>query len=115
MTRDEHLLTIAAEECAEVAQRCAKALRFGLSQVQHAPDDKPEQNPELLNNLERIRREYVDLTAVLTMIDSGLTRMTETELRAKRAKVNRYLEMSLGLGTLTYKDRMDDAKAGFDI
>ena len=29
MTREEHLLTIVAEECAEVAQRATKALRFG--------------------------------------------------------------------------------------
>ena len=31
MTREEHLLTIVAEECAEVAQRATKALRFGLT------------------------------------------------------------------------------------
>jgi hypothetical protein len=34
MTRDEHLMTIAMEECAEVAQRVSKAVRFGMEEIQ---------------------------------------------------------------------------------
>jgi hypothetical protein len=34
MNPTEHLLSCLAEECAEVAQRASKSLRFGLSEVQ---------------------------------------------------------------------------------
>jgi len=34
MNRMEHLLAVLAEECAEVAQRCSKAQRFGMHQKQ---------------------------------------------------------------------------------
>ena len=34
MTREEHLLTIVAEECNEVAQRATKALRFSLEEIE---------------------------------------------------------------------------------
>ena len=57
MTREEHLLVVAMEECDEVSQRIAKALRFGLEQVQQDVGDKPEENPERLTNLERARND----------------------------------------------------------
>lgn len=66
MTRDEHLLVIAAEECAEIAKRCSKALRFGLNETQadagHAVTGSPE---ESLTNRERIELEYNDLAGVI--------------------------------------------------
>jgi hypothetical protein len=34
MTREQHLLTILAEECGEVVQRASKAIRFGLDESQ---------------------------------------------------------------------------------
>ena len=69
MNRLEHLLTIVTEECVETAQRVSKALRFGLAQVQQARDDKPEQNPERLNNRQRIIGEFHDLLATMDMAD----------------------------------------------
>ena len=103
MTREEHLLTIVGEECAEIAQRVAKALRFGMEQVQEDADDRPQENPERLTNRERIVREYYDLRAVLGMagIDawdtSDLARRCEAE---KVRKVERYLQRSARCGTL---------------
>ncbi len=98
MNRLEHLLTIAAEECAEVSQRISKAARFGLSEVQA---DQPH------DNAERIRQEVVDLYAVLRMVeveadllDGELSRITRAEVEAKQAKVERYLLLSLREGTL---------------
>lgn len=104
MTRDEHLMTIGMEECAEVAQRISKAMRFGMEQIQEDADDKPEENPERLTNRQRIYREYYHLRAVLGMMGidawdtSDLSRECE---RAKVEKVNHYLWRSAACGTLT--------------
>jgi hypothetical protein len=93
MTRIEHLLTILAEECAEVAQRCTKALRFGLNEVQ------PEQNE---TNAERIAGELDHIGAVTTMLrEGGLLPSGDPFARAaKRAKVEQYLRYSAECGTL---------------
>lgn len=100
MNINEHLLTIAAEECNEVAQRISKALRFGMEQVQKAHDDQPEQNPRQLTNRQRIREEFIDLVAVLEMIDPSFTSLDYGEGAAKQAKVERYLKLSMAQGTL---------------
>lgn len=50
MTHSENLLIIAAEECVEIQQEIAKALRFGLQN--HHPK-KPE-----LTNEKRIMQEF---------------------------------------------------------
>ena len=103
MTRDEHLMVIAMEECAEVAQRISKALRFGMDQIQQDADDAPEQNPERLTNKQRIEREYYDLRAMLGMIgidawaNDTSTKGYEFE---KVRKVERYLWRSNACGTL---------------
>jgi NTP pyrophosphatase (non-canonical NTP hydrolase) len=95
MTRTEHLLTILAEECAEVAHRASKALRFGLDDVQEGQD---------LTNAERIREELDDLSAIITMLgeEGALNAMPNTlAIHRKCQKVRRYLEYSRERGTLT--------------
>lgn len=109
MNRTEHYLTIAAEECAEIAQRCAKANRFGLEQVQQDADDKPEENPERLTNRERIREEFAHLVGVLDMlgiIDVSYIGHPDIRERAhqKQAKVERYLLRSQQCGTFDMPD-----------
>lgn len=104
MTRQELVLNQLAEECAEVAQRVSKALRFGLDEVQ------PGQS---LTNAERILSELVDLRAVwlmLTKSGSGetgygfecfrcLTKQEEfAMLEAKMAKVEKFLGFSAARG-----------------
>lgn len=95
MNRQEHLLTILAEECAEVAQRASKALRFGLGEVQ------PGQS---LTNAERIVGELADLFSVVSMLVDeehiNLCGSAAAE-QAKRAKVEKFLQLSEQLGTLT--------------
>jgi hypothetical protein len=95
MTRSDHLLVIAAEECNEIAQRISKALRFGFNEVQPGQE---------LDNAERIRREVVDLAAVLYMIEdeSGmdLTTIDAGEIGAKQVKVEAFLELSDECGRL---------------
>lgn len=89
MNRTEHLLIIAMEECNEVAQRCSKALRFGLEEVQPGQD---------LTNIQRIRQEYSDLAAVLEMLGVGAP--LGRDMDGKRAKVEKFLAYSADLGTL---------------
>lgn len=100
MNRDEHLWTIAAEEGAEVAQRATKILRFGAYEVQ--PD--PVQNPGRLNNLERFVGEVNDLLAMVGVLRAAGYDMSmvgnEDALLAKCAKVEKFLDYSMAVGTL---------------
>lgn len=97
MTRIEHLLTILAEECAEVAQQVSKTLRFGPLEVQPG---------QTLTNAERINMEVMDLMASLEMLnDAGvipcLDEMTpryRAHAIAKKAKVEAFLKFSAGRG-----------------
>lgn len=95
MTREEHLLAILAEESVEVAQRCTKALRFGLHEIQTG---------QTLTNAQRLMGEYADLLAILEMLqeEGHLHRSTNlTELKvAKKLKIEGYLSYSRELGTL---------------
>lgn len=95
MNRLDHLLTIAAEECAEIAQRLSKALRFGLAEVQPGQSEC---------NADRIEHEYNDLIAVLRMIEReanvDLTTVYGSAVRAKQRKVEEFLELSKQEGRL---------------
>ena len=94
MTRKEHLLTIAAEECSEVAQRISKALRFGLSEIE------PGQQ---LSNSFRIKAELNDLLAVLQMIEVEEQvdfSASPVLLQEKQHKVMHFLEYAKACGTL---------------
>jgi len=89
----EHLLTILAEECAEVAQRATKALRFGLEEVQEGQD---------LTNAERLADELDDLLGVVRIL-YGVRKIRASDQEkqhAKMLKVAEYLEYSKERGTL---------------
>lgn len=89
LTREQHLLILIAEECAEVAQRATKALRFGLH----------EQRPGAAgNNLELLHAEMTDLITVYRELTSEP--FTDVAIETKRARMNRYIEYSRGLGIL---------------
>lgn len=95
MNRLDHLLTIAAEECAEIAQRISKAQRFGLREIQ------PGQG---YDNAERINGEFNDLVAVFRMIEReancDLTETFGSSIRKKQRKVEEFLELSKAEGRL---------------
>lgn len=95
MTRQEHLLTILAEECAEVAQRATKALRFGMDEAQPG---------QPYTNEQRLEEELCHLVAAWEMlqgcpidIDGGNLRKL---IEYKKAKVEIYLAYSQECGTL---------------
>ena len=98
MTHDEHLMTTAAEEAMEVGHRVTKALRFGLTEVQAGQD---------LTNGERIIEEFHDLFAMVDwLVEDGLLPDVplvpdSRVMGAKRAKVEKFLGISLAQGTLT--------------
>lgn len=94
MTRKEQLLTILGEECSEVQQRCSKAIRFGLDEVQIG---------QTLSNKERILYELNDLFAVLEMVYKQplVDLINEKQIQLKKEKVETYLLYSANLGTLT--------------
>lgn len=112
MNRLEHLLSIVREECSELSQRVSKAMRFGLREVQ----DDPISNPDLLDNQMRCDVEFHDLLATMEMAGlitietvSGdrelpnvpFIRVAPTLIAAKKEKVERFLELSRKMGTLT--------------
>lgn len=95
MKRQDHLLWILAEECAEVAHRASKAARFGIDEV------KPG---ESLTNEDRLLAELNDLLAVVEMLQAdGIVRAVAFDrnlIAEKKARVERYLEYSRECGTL---------------
>lgn len=94
MNRKEHLLTIMAEECSEVAVRISKALRFGLNEVQQG---------QPLTNSERIVREMEDLIGVYQMLQAEhkLPPIAQHMCDQKKKNIERYLGYSKVVGTLS--------------
>lgn len=93
MTQNEHLLTILAEECIEVAHRITKALRFGLHEVEPG---------QPLNNGQRIHQEFQDVLAMAEMLNPVMREFYMPDgVDAKKAKVRKFLEYSRQCGTLT--------------
>ena len=97
MTRQDHLLVILMEECAEVQKECAKALRFGLDDY-YAPagDD---------TNRESIVKELDDLIAVVEMLEDEdiLEPGSFDRQELKKEKVEKFLKYSKAKGLLEEK------------
>lgn len=95
MNRQEHLLSCLAEECAEVAQRVSKALRFGLGEVQPG---------QPLRNSDRIEEELRDLFAVASILAAegviGWCLPEQSEVSRKAEKIERFMAISREQGVL---------------
>ncbi len=89
MNKTQHLLTILAEECAEVAQVACKAIRFGLDSTNLGRN--PEDNKRLLE------RELADL---MTLADLLGLKVRDEDKTLKRAKVKKFMGYSRRLGLL---------------
>jgi hypothetical protein len=94
MTIEEHLLSIVAEECNEVAQRVSKVLRFGLDEIE--PD-------QTLTNAERVMAEFDDLLGIVYMCQSRalLPGSEYKRVKAKQERVAKYLVHARACGTIT--------------
>lgn len=94
MTPTQHLLLLTMEECAEVAHRCSKAIRFGLDDVEEGQE---------LSAAQRLTAELTDLYTVILMLteETGIPIRTHPDdVRAKRAKVEKYMTLSRERGLL---------------
>lgn len=88
----DYLIMCLAEECAEVAQRCMKAMRFGRDQIQTGHTE---------TNAKRIEGELTDLIAVVDMLIASQVidePADPDKLEAKKSKVIKYYDMAVGLG-----------------
>jgi len=95
MTRQEQLLVILMEECAEVSQRASKTLRFGLTDPAGKEPDQP------YTNKDRLLMEINDLYAVIDMIfDKEGPYLSPMLIQDKKEKVEKYLKLSKKLGLL---------------
>ncbi len=95
MILQEHLLCILAEECAEVAHRASKALRFGLREIQEG---------QTLTNAERIVYEFSDLYSVVLLMHQQNLLPTTIDVEAVKKKTDKLMEFlaySKKCGTLT--------------
>jgi len=93
MNRAEHLLACLAEECAEVAQRVSKALRFGLREVEPG---------QASDNADRIADELADLIAVgEILVQEGIIPDPIVETLEKLAKIERFMAISREQGVLS--------------
>lgn len=99
MNRAEHILTTLGEEGVEVAHRVAKALRFGLDEVQPGQE---------LDNAQRIGEEVEDLIGMyLWAQEEGIVPPIAFRIfdgtglaKSKRAKVERFMAISRAQGVL---------------
>lgn len=94
MTTEQYLLTKVMEECAEIIERASKAQRFGLEQVQSGQDQ---------TNCQRLIEEFLDLIAVLEMLNIIPDFNADVNINFiedKKKKVLYYMNFSRLLGVL---------------
>lgn len=89
MTRQQHLLIRAMEECAEVTQSLSKALIFGLEDSRNGQDNRA-----------RILEEFTDLVAVLDLAGFPLSAIDPAAINRKFTRVETYMQVSEARGTL---------------
>lgn len=96
MNKEKYLLVKIQEECAEVSQRAAKAIRFGLKEVQKGQDK---------NNAERLRNEILDLLAAfiifedetkVELVDVNFDELVDSRIE----RIKKYMDYSRKLGEL---------------
>jgi hypothetical protein len=100
LNRKEYLLNLVQEECAEVAKRASKCIRFGVYEVR---TDRTK------NNLQLLAEEYLDLMTIIDMLNDELcgefgevfnSETAADYMEAKRDKVEKYMGYSRECGLL---------------
>ena len=91
-TRDQFLLGLISEECAEIAQECSKCDRFGLDEQMNAATPP---------NRERLQNEVQDLFAVLLLLSQEFGfdfEPDEVKIKVKLGKIAHYYKYSQSIG-----------------
>jgi NTP pyrophosphatase (non-canonical NTP hydrolase) len=95
MNRTEHMLTVLAEECSEVAKETSKCLRFGPMEVFADIG---------ISNAQRVKREFNDVLAMIEMLQAAgvlpLEMRDDQMIQNKKLKFEKILEYSQECGTL---------------
>jgi len=97
MNEQQFLFTMAAEEAVEVAHRAHKAVRFTASEIQ------PGQH---LTNADRLVVEYIELTAIMKMLEAkGHLQLppdsvVDKIMVDKEARVEQFAKLSRMLGQI---------------
>lgn len=95
MNIKEHLLTVLAEECAEVQLSVSKALRFGADDGRTGSD---------VTNAQDIEKEFIEAMAVRDMLKElgVLSSLDDTKAiyDNKRVRVEKFMEYAKSKGTL---------------
>ena len=101
MNKEEHLLILLKEECAEIIQIASKINRFGWSSTKSAMDG--------ITNTEQLQNEIADLTGILRMLYREVPHLKlymddkqifEAKVQEKISRTERYMEVSRNLGRL---------------
>lgn len=88
MTDEQHLLTILAEECAELAQQASKTIRFGMENIKPGKDKR---------NRTLLKEELSDLVAITDLLHIVPDHYLVT---AKQKKIKEMMSLSRKLGQL---------------
>jgi len=97
MNKEKYLFTCLQEECAELSQRAAKIVRFGLKEKQPGQDK---------DNFERLIEEFRDLMGVAKYIDRIYGKLLDTNnevsdtVNQKIIKLDKYMDYSREIGEL---------------
>lgn len=102
MTREEHILTIIAEEAVEIAKNATKALRFGVVDSEPGHEETNAERllielADLMGAFEMLLEENDDFKAAYEKINP----QREALVQAKIAKVEKLLLYSKSHGRLT--------------
>jgi len=99
MNELQYLLCSIGEESVEVSQRCSKAQRFGLHEVQEDQEGPP------LDNAERIIYEFNDSYALLLLLQKDHPEIGDLirpdYIAAKQEKYQKFLDYAKDIGTVT--------------
>ena len=98
MNRKEYLLTLVMEECAEVAQRASKAMRFGLNEVQPGTEEE--------TNANRLIYEFNDLMAVMELLreEGHIDKVIDSKaIQLKKEKLEKWFKYADECGTITHE------------